>query len=149
MIYTIRTTVGRERSVIDTLSNRAKNVQADVKAIFHPQELRGYIFIEGDSEGIDTIISGVPHVRGLIRKEVKIEELKKFLEEKQVEINVNVGDIIEVIGGPFKNERGKVTRVDTAKSEVTIELLEAAIPIPITVAIDSIRVVESEDKKEE
>ena len=50
--------------------------------------------------------------------------------------------------GPFKNEKGKVTRVDEAKEEITIELLEAAIPIPITVPIDSVRVIEAIEKGE-
>ena len=56
---------------------------------------------------------------------------------------MNRGDIVEITGGPFKNEKGKITRVDEAKEEVTLELLEAAIPIPITVSIDSVRVLET------
>ena len=148
MIWTIRTTVGRENSVVDTLSSKIKNTGAAVSAILHPGELKGYIFVEGDAAAIESVIAGVPHVRGLIRKEVRIEELKKFLEVKVTEIKINRGDIIEIVGGPFKNERGKVTRVDTAKGEVTIELLEAAIPIPITVAIEMVKLIESAEKAE-
>lgn len=149
MIYTIRTTVGRENAVIETLVRKIKVRAADIKSVFHPGELKGYIFMEGEEEVIDEIIKAVPHIKGLIRKEVKIDELRKFLEVKKIEIKINRGDVIEVTSGPFKNERGKVTRVDEAKEEVTIELLEAAIPIPITVPIDSVRVeeaVESEKK---
>jgi len=150
MIYTLRTTVGRENAVIETLTNKIKNTGAEVFAILHPEELKGYIFVEGSLEGIEKAISGVPHIRGLIRKEIGMHELKKFLEIKRVEIKINRGDIIEITGGPFKNEKGKVTRVDEAKEEVTVELLEAAIPIPITVPIDSVKIIESiEAKKEE
>ncbi|MBU5557566.1 MAG: transcription elongation factor Spt5 [Candidatus Aenigmatarchaeota archaeon] len=148
MIWTIRTTVGRENAVIETLTAKIKNTGAAVAAILHPAELKGYIFIEGDAAAIETIIAGVPHVRGLIRKEVKLSELEKFLEVKVAEIKINRGDIIEIVGGPFKNERGKVTRVDTAKGEVTIELIEAAIPIPITVAIEMVKLIESAEKAE-
>jgi transcriptional antiterminator NusG len=149
MIYTIRTTVGRENAVIETLVRKIKSRTANIKAVFHPGELKGYIFMEGEEETIDEIIKAVPHIKGLIRKEVKIDEIKKFLEVKKIEIKINRGDVIEVTSGPFKNERGKVTRVDEAKEEVTIELLEAAIPIPITVPIDSVRVEEAveSDKK--
>jgi len=84
----------------------------------------------------------------LIRREVKISDIKNFLEVKKIEIKINRGDVIEVTSGPFKNEKGKVTRVDEAKEEVTIELLEAAIPIPITVPIDSVRVLESIESSE-
>jgi transcriptional antiterminator NusG len=150
MIYTVRTTVGRENAVIETLTNKIKNTGANVFAILHPEELKGYVFIEGDLEGIEKAIAGVPHIRGLIRKEVRIDELKKFLEVRKVEIKINRGDTIEITGGPFKNEKGKVTRVDESKEEVTVELLEAAIPIPITVPIDSVKIIESiEAKKEE
>lgn len=146
MIYTLRTTVGRENAVMETLNNKIRNVQAGVKIMFHPAELKGYIFIEGDVPEIEKAIQGIPHIRGLIRKEVKIHEIKKFLEEKKIEIKVNKGDIVEVVGGPFKNEKGKVIRVDEAKEELTIELLEAAVPIPITIPIDSVRFIEKAEK---
>jgi len=149
MIYTLRTTVGRENAVIEALSNKVKNTAANVFSIFHPENLKGYIFIEGETEGIEKAIAGLPHVRGLIRKEVKIEEVKKFLEAKMIDVKINRGDTVEVMGGPFKGEKGKVTRVDEAKSEVTIELLEAAIPIPITVPIDSVKVIVTAESKEE
>jgi transcriptional antiterminator NusG len=149
MIYTIRTTVGRENAVVETLANKVKNTGADVVAILHPEELKGYVFIEGSLEGVEKAVSGVPHIRGIIRKEVAMSQLKKFLEVKRMEIKINRGDIIEITGGPFKNEKGKVTRVDEAKDEVTVELLEAAIPIPITVQIDSVKIVESAEAKKE
>lgn len=146
MIYTIRTTVGRENAVMETLLSKIKNSQIDIKAILHPEELKGYIFVEAEIEIVEEIIRGVPHVRGIIRKIVKISDLKKFLETKKLEIKVNRGDIIEITGGPFKNERGKVVRVDEAKEELTIELLEAAIPIPITISINIVRVIEAIEK---
>jgi len=148
MITTIRTTVGRENAVIDTLMSKVKNSGLNIKAIFHPGELKGYLFLEGEIEEINELIKGVPHVKGIIRKEVTMSDIKKFLEVKKIEIKINRGDIIEVTGGPFKNEKGKVTRVDEAKEELTIELLDAAIPIPITISMDSARIIESVEKKE-
>jgi len=147
MIYTIRTTVGRENAVIETLISKIKNMSLDIKSIFHPDELKGYIFVEGDTATIDKVIQGVPHVKGIIRKEVSMADIKRFLEVKKIEIKINKGDVVEVTGGPFKNEKGKVIRVDEAKEELTIELLEAAVPIPITIPIDSARVVESAEKQ--
>lgn len=142
MIYTVRTTVGRENAVMETLNSKRKIIEGDIRAILHPAELKGYIFVEGDLEAVENMIKGTPHIRGLIRKQIKINELSKFLETKKIEIKINRGDIVEVTGGPFKNERGKVIRVDEAKEELTIELLEAAIPIPITISTDSVRVIE-------
>jgi transcriptional antiterminator NusG len=147
MIGTVRTTVGRENAVIETLTSKIKNKGMDVKSIFHPSELKGYIFLEGEFEVISELIKGVPHVKGLIRKEVAMGDIKKFFETKKIEVKINRGDIIEVTGGPFKNEKGKVTRVDEAKEELTIELLDAAIPIPITIPLYSARMIESAEKK--
>ena len=148
MISTIRTTVGRENAVIETLASKAKNKGLAINSIFRPGELKGYIFLEGDSEAINEIIKGVPHVKGIIRKEVTMADIKKFLEVKKLEIKINRGDVVEVTGGPFKNEKGKVTRVDEAKSELTIEFLDAAVPIPITIPIESARLIESAEKSE-
>ena len=72
MIYTIRTTIGRENTVVETLRNRVQNTGVAVKSMLHPQELKGYVFIEGEMEAIEEVVSGMPHVRGIIRKEVKI-----------------------------------------------------------------------------
>lgn len=148
MIYILRTTVGRENAVMSTLTTRIKSQNAVVKSLFHPAELKGYIFIEGDMDSIVELIRNVPHVRGLIRKELPISEIQTFLETKKIEIKVNRGDIVEVIAGPFKNEKGKVTRVDEAKEELTMELLEAAIPIPITIGISIIKVIERAEEGE-
>jgi transcriptional antiterminator NusG len=146
MISTIRTTVGRENAVIETLASKIKNMALPIKSIFHPGELKGYIFLEGEEEAINEVIKGVPHVKGIIRKEVTMLDIKKFLEVKKIEIKINRGDVVEVTGGPFKNEKGKVTRVDEAKSELTIEFLDAAVPIPITIPIESARLIESAEK---
>lgn len=147
MIVTLRTTVGRENSVIETLSNRIRNLQADVRAILHPSELKGYIFIEGELSEIERAVQGVPHIRGLLKREVSINDIKKFLEFKKIEIKINRGDVIEITSGPFRNEKGKVTRIDETKEEITVELLEATIPIPITVKLDSVKLIESAEKR--
>ncbi|HIQ49888.1 MAG TPA: transcription elongation factor Spt5 [Nanoarchaeota archaeon] len=152
MIYTIKTTVGRENAVVTALANRVQKLGIDVKAIFHPSELRGYIFIEiGEGVAIETLLRGIPHIKGIIKKPVKIEEIKHFLEAKAPEIKISRGDIVEIIGGPFKGERGKVIRVDEAKEEVTVEFLDVAVPIPTTISIDNVRLVEKfeKEKKEE
>jgi transcriptional antiterminator NusG len=142
MIFAIRTIVGREEVVLESLYNRAIKNNIPVKAIMHPQEIKGYVFVEGDLENIKELIKGVVNVRGLITTPVNISELEKFLKPKESKIEVNLGDIIEVISGPFKDTRGKVTRIDTIKREVTIEPLEVSVPIPITIPIEFVKIVE-------
>ena len=73
------------------------------------------------------------------------EQPKKFLEKKKKEINMQKNDVCEIISGPFKREKAKVTRIDAQKEEVIVELLEAAVPIPITLKIDAVKVIRRED----
>ena len=48
---------------------------------------------------------------------------------------------VELIAGPFKGEKAKVMRVNDAKEEVTVELLEAAVKIPVTLHAEHIRII--------
>ncbi len=141
MIYAIRTTTGREDIVVDLLESRSKPEGLDIKSIFHPAEIKGYIFIEGNLTSIHKSMVGLMHAKGLMEKPVNIEEIKHFLEVKKTRIKIDIDDVVEIIGGPFKGERGKIKRIDSVKDEVTIELLEAAIPIPVTIATEFIKVI--------
>ena len=142
MIYTIRTTTGREDIVVDLLESRLKSEQGlDIKSIFHPAEIKGYVFIEGNLASIHKAAVGLMHAKGLMEKPVALDEIKHFLEVKKTRIKIDIDDIVEIIGGPFKGERGRIKRIDSVKDEVTIELLEAAIPIPVTIATEFIKVV--------
>lgn len=143
MIYTIKTVVGRENIVIDNVSTKARQMNLkEVKAFMHPQEIKGYVFVEGDVKEIELAVQDIPHVRGLIKKAIGMEQIERYLRPKTVVVELNPGDIVEVVGGPFKGERGKVTRYDKDKREVTMELLEAAVPIPVTVSVEFIKVLE-------
>ena len=142
MIATIRTTTGRENIVIESITSKVKGHAIPIKSVFHPEDLRGYIFIEGEVNDIEAGIKGIPHVRGLINKDVPMEQLERFLIVAKQEIKLEIGDVVEIIGGPFKGEKGKITRVDETKNEITVEFLEAAIPIPVTISVNTVRMHE-------
>ncbi|MFB6147882.1 MAG: transcription elongation factor Spt5 [Candidatus Nanohaloarchaea archaeon] len=139
MILTARTTRGREKNAIEEMRSKIKSDNLDVKAVFHPEELKGYLFVEGNENDIQELSSDIRHLRGIIDEEVDIEEIEKYLKEEEKEIKLESGDTVEVIGGAFKGEDAKVKRVDKTNNEVTIELLDAAVPIPTTVDVDMVR----------
>jgi len=141
MIYTIKTIIGRENVVMDTVANKAKVKGLEIKALARPEEIKGYIFIEGELDQIEAVLREIPHARGLLRNPVNISDLRRFLETKKAEIKLNKGDIIEVIGGPFKGEKGKVTRFEKEKVEVTIELIEVSVPIPVTINAELVKIL--------
>jgi transcriptional antiterminator NusG len=146
MIYSVKTVVGRENVVMEAISAKVKSENLNIKSLFHPEEIKGYIFVEGDIKDIEKAIQMIPHVRGLLRRPIELKEVQKFLQPRTVEVDLNVGDVVEVIGGPFKNEKGRVTRYDKVKREVTIELIEAIVPIPITVSVEFVKLLEKARK---
>ncbi|MBN2142156.1 transcription elongation factor Spt5, partial [Candidatus Woesearchaeota archaeon] len=60
--------------------------------------------------------------------------------------NIQKNDIAEIISGPFKREKCKITRIDKTKEEVVVELLEAAVPIPLTLKMDAVKVIRRDEE---
>ena len=147
-IYALRTTTGREDIAIDLLSTRIRAEALDVKALFHPAEIKGYIFVEGNIASVHKAAQGTMHLRGLIENPIRFDEIQHFLEYKKDRIKVDLNDVVEIIGGPFKGEKGNVKRVDKVKDEVTVELLEAAIPIPVTIATEFVKIIKKAKRDE-
>lgn len=149
-IYALRTTANREDQVMDFVYSNAKKKALDVFSVIRPHGMRGYIFIEAkDKQNAEQAAFGVPYARGILSQTVEYAEIEHMLEQVKREISIKKNDIVEIISGPFTREQAKVTRVDKTKEDVVVELLEAAVPIPITVKIDAVRVIRRESSEEE
>ncbi|HHI03964.1 MAG TPA: transcription elongation factor Spt5 [Candidatus Woesearchaeota archaeon] len=152
-IFILRTTANREEQVMDFVTSNATKKGMNVYSIIKPHGMRGYIFVEAESRAeAEQAAFNVPYARGILPKKVEYKEIEHMLEEsKKVEMNIKKNDIVEVISGPFKRENAKVTRIDRTKEEIVVELLEAAVPIPITVKMDTVKVIrrEGEEEKQE
>lgn len=138
-IYTMRTTRGREKTAIKSLRAEIKNSDYDIKAILYPQDLKGYLFVEGGKADIDRLVRNVRHAKGIIDEEVEIKDIEKFMSDEPQEINLEANDRVEVIAGPYKGEPAQIERIDEANNKATIKLLEAAVPIPVTIDIEQLR----------
>lgn len=147
MIYTIKTVVGRENIVLDSIAAKIKSQGLNVQALVHPEEIKGYVFVEGEIREVEKSVQMVPHVRGLIKTPIDLNQIQRFLEPRTVEIELGKGDVVEIIGGPFKGERGKVVRYDKIKREATIELLEVTVPIPLTISVEFVKILEKRTSK--
>ena len=78
---------------------------------------------------------------------VTFPEVERYIVVKPVIEELDEGDIVEIVGGPFKGMRAKITRVDRTKEDVTLELLEATFTLPITVHSDYVKLVEKVKKE--
>ena len=144
MIFPVRTTVGQEPLVVDILGSKISKEELNIYSIAVIPGLKGYILIEADNEvTVRRGITGVSHIKGsgIVKGAVKIEELEGLLESKPLMKSIKEGQKVELISGPFKGEKAKVLRVNDTKEEVTVELLEAAVKIPVTIKAESIRIL--------
>ncbi len=142
MLYGVKTTIGQEKIISDLLLHKQKQENNQIYSISILDNLRGYILVEADEETeVRKLIYKVPHIRGIVKGAIKIEEVKHFLESKPMTAEIERGMVVEITSGAFKGEKAKVIRVDENKDKITVEIIEAAVPIPITVNASNIRVV--------
>ncbi|MEA3190811.1 MAG: transcription termination/antitermination protein NusG [Thermoplasmata archaeon] len=168
-ILVLKTQVGQERRVAEALGNKARRFKLPISAILSPAELRGFVFLETSNPlEAEKGIRGVSYARALVTRQEEVRdengniardrrgkvvtrkipvdipfsEIAHFLTPVSAVAKIAEGDIVELVSGPFRGEKAKVTRVDDTKEEITVELIESMVPIPITVKGEHVRVLE-------
>jgi transcriptional antiterminator NusG len=142
MIFALRTTANREDQVMDFMTSNITKKGLNVYSVIRPHGMRGYIFLEAATRlEAEQAAHGIPYARGILPKEIDYSEMEHMIEPMKRELTIKKNDIVEIISGPFKRETAKITRIDEQKEEVVVELVEAAVPIPITLKIDAVKVI--------
>ncbi len=172
-LLVLKTQVGQERRVIEMLGNKARRFNIPIISLLSPQELRGYIFIETtDILAVQKGIRGVSYARSLVSQDMEVRDdegnfvkdrrgkivtermpvdtpfadIAHFLTPVSAVAKIGVGDIVELVSGPFRGEKAKCTKVDDAREELTVELIDSMVPIPITVKGEHVRVLEKAEE---
>lgn len=149
MIFVIKVTTNKEEKAVEMITDRAQKKQLSVSAVVKPHGLRGYVLLEAaDRDSAEESVFNLPYVKGIIGKTLTYDEIKNMVQPEVEDYNIEVGDIVEMIADLFKKEKGKVLRVDKQKREVVVSLLGAAVPIPVTVKMDNVRVIRRENEAE-
>ena len=150
MIFIVKVTTNKEERAMEMITRRAQKSQLNIYSVAKPHGLKGYIILEAeDRESAEESAYNLPYVKGIIGKTLQYEEIKSMLEPKVEDINMEIGDIVEMTGNTFKGEKAKVTRIDKQKGEIVVSLLGASVPIPVTVKIDNVKVIRREEDEEE
>jgi transcriptional antiterminator NusG len=146
-IFAVKTTASQERTVADMIANRE---EPGIHAVLAPDSVTSYVMVEAaDSAPIERVLEEIPHARGLVgdgQATSSMAEVEHFLSPTPDVEGIAEGDIVELIAGPFKGEKARVQRIDEGKDQVTVELYEATVPIPVTVRGDQIRVLDSDER---
>ena len=143
-IFAVKTTASQERTVADMIMNRE---EPEIHAALAPDSLTSYVMVEADGDAvINRVLEEIPHAQSIVPGESDISEVEHFLSPTPDVEGIAEGDIVELIAGPFKGEKAQVQRIDEGKDQVTVELYEATVPIPVTVRGDQIRVLDSDER---
>ena len=132
--FAIRTTGGQERVVASQIQVRVNSKKVGIRSVMVLDGFKGYIIVEApDSNVAYEGLAGIRHVRGQIRGDLPFKDIEGYLVKKPVVSELSVDDTVEVIAGPFKSMKAKITRVDYEKQEATVVLLDSPYQIPVTV----------------
>lgn len=150
MIFILKVTSNKEERAMEMIHERAISKSLQVFSITRPHGLKGYIIVEAiNKDTIEEVGFNLPYVKGIIGKTVTFDEIKNMIQPEVEDFNIEIGDIVEMIADHFKNEKGKVMRIDKKKGEIVVSLLGAAVPIPVTVKIDNIKVIRRDSEKQQ
>ena len=146
-IFSIKTQVGKEQNTADLINSRADKGKLEIPSILVTPELRGYLFVEGfDDDRIRDMIKTISYARNMLEGDIPIDQIEHFLTPTSAVAKITEGDVVEMVAGPFRGETAKVTHIDDAKEEITVELFEAMVPIPITVRGEQVRIIKRKDE---
>ena len=154
-LFAVRTTINQESNILKQIFYRFKILDTipDIKSMLVSPLLPGYIFIEASQKrDVQIAIQGIPHIKGRIVGQIKLEEIKHVLVPRSVTEFLEEGDTIEIISGVFEGSRALVTRMphETSSSEeVVVRLLQEEAPITIKVHADYLKLVEKKKRAKE
>ena len=147
-VIAVKSSIGHERTVADAIYARAKAKDVGIFSILVPANLRGYVLVESmNPDRLEEVVRGVRRARGVVKGEgdtrgIAFTDIDLYLSPKPIVSGIMEGDIVELVAGPFKGEKARVMKIDETKEEITVELFEAMVPIPVTVRGDHVRVLE-------
>jgi len=134
--FAIRTTGGQEENTANSIYKNSVLNKNQIYSIIYLTSQKGYLIIESKSgQDVREAISGIKHVKELVPGLLKVEDFDKLLIKKPAITEYIVGEIVDIIMGPFKGMKAKITKIDLSKMEVTVMLLDA--PYPLSLTVDS------------
>jgi len=159
-LYILKTTMGQEQKVASEIQARLsgtgslQDIQSEIFGVLCAPMLRGFIFVEASAfHHVEKLIgraggrtTPLKNCRKVLPGTSPLGDVTPYLEPKAATAGIEEGDIVEIRASSFKGERARVTNVAENKEEVTVELFDAQIPIPITIRADQIRVTQRVDE---
>lgn len=144
MIFTLRTMPGQEELVATILKNKACE-ELPIYSIIIMPNIKNYIIIEVDNDTtLKRAIMDIPYVKksAMTIGKVNLKELENMLKVESVMDKLEKDTVVEIKSGHLKGEKARVVRINPTKEEITVEILDATIKMPITLKAENIRIVQ-------
>ena len=138
--------MGQEKSLANLSELKANKANSGVTAILISDMMRGYCFIEGESQTkVEDLAADIRILsnRAIQDKEVPISDLVEQLNPVPSIQGLDEGDIVEIVDGPFSGYKAKVMRIEQGNQEVTLELLDAKMALPVRLHADYCKKISS------
>jgi transcriptional antiterminator NusG len=139
--YAIHVVKGMEGRVALLLEERSKNMGLDVRSIVVPVDANGYLIVEVGSSGVlYHLTRGVRYVKRKRPVAVREEDVLRLAKPIVEAPKVARGQLVEIIGGPFKGMKGRVVEVYEARKDVDVSLLDFR--MVVTIPLELVKPIE-------
>lgn len=144
-VFAIKTTSGRELDVAFIVERRVlekieRGEEPGVISILVAPGVKGFVFLETTRPAyLYTLLSNIKYASTSRLLKVSMEDLLTMLKPKTLIEEIGIGDEVEITKGAFRGMRARVVSVDKSKNTLTVNLLEAAFTIPITIPISYVK----------
>ena len=147
LYFVVKVTSGQERIAVNVLQNKIAKSELPIYSVIVIEGMRGYIIMEAEDEvSARQFVTKGRSIRGVLPKELSEEEVKKLIESKSRAIGIEKNDIVEFTTGPFKGYKARVLKMDETKDDITVELMDVVVPIPITTKMNTAKVIQKSNK---
>ena len=147
MYFVVKVTSGQERIAANILQNKVSKTELPIYSIIVVEGVRGYIILEAEDEvSARQFVTKGRSIRGVLPKELSEAEVNKLIEVRSHAVGIEKGDTVEFTTGPFKGYKAKVLKVDDLKDDITVELMDVVVPIPITTKMNTAKVIQKANK---
>ena len=147
MYFVVKVTSGQERIAANILQNKVSKTELPIYSIIVVEGVRGYIILEAEDEvSARQFVTKGRSIRGVLPKSLSEEEVNKLIEVRSHAVGIEKGDTVEFTTGPFKGYKAKVLKVDDLKDDITVELMDVVVPIPITTKMNTAKVIQKASK---
>lgn len=147
-LYVLKVQSKKERNIIKQIVQLTERFGYKIYSTAILPKLKGYLVIEGDKDDVQKIVPSLLNVRRIVG-EMNPSELDTFLTKEEPQIQLNLGDKVQILKGAFKNDFATVKAVNEAKKECTLELQNTFVSIPLTLKINEVKKVAKDDEESE